>query len=228
MTGTIINCLTIVVGALIGTFIVKRIPDSVRDSVMYAISLAVVLIGLRTAWDAPDFVVLIISLALGALLGETAQLDDRLNAVAKRLERRFGAQSAGTFAKGFVTASLVFGVGAMAVMGALENGLTGRYDTLLAKSALDGISSIVFSSAFGIGVAFSAIPILIYQGGISLLASWIQPFLSDPVVAQMSAVGGLLIAAIGLNMLGATEVKVANLLPGILVGAVLMVLRTTI
>lgn len=227
MTGTLINCVSIIVGALLGTHIIKRIPEAIRTSVIHALALCVVLIGLKTAWDVRDFLLLIISLALGAIAGEALDLDARLNAFAQRLEHKFGS-SKGTFARGFVTASLVYCVGAMAIMGALENGLTGKYDTLLAKSALDGISSVVFASAFGIGVAFSALPVLIYQGGISLLAASAQPFLSEAVVAQMSASGGLLISAIGLNMLGVTQIKVANLLPAIVISAVLMALKTTI
>jgi uncharacterized membrane protein YqgA involved in biofilm formation len=155
----------------------------------------------------------IIALALGALLGEEAGLDAKLEQVAKALQRRFRGD--GHFITGFMTASLVYCVGAMAVMGALQDGLTGDYEVLLAKSALDGITAIVFASTFGPGVAFSVLPVLVYQGSISLAARALEPLLEAGLVADMTCVGGLLIAVIGLNLLGVTRVKVANLLPAI-------------
>lgn len=211
-----------------GTYVVKHVPQSLQKSVIDAISLAVILIGLKTAWAGDDIVLLIISLAAGALVGEVLALDDHLNRFASSLEKRFERSSSGAFAKGFVTASLVYGVGAMAIMGALENGISGRYDTLLAKSALDGVTSVVFGSAFGIGVAFSAAPIFLYQGAISLLAAFLQPLLNQFVVAQMSAAGGLLILAIGLNMVGSARIKVANLLPAIPIAALSALIRQSL
>lgn len=225
LTGTVVNSIAIIVGAMTGTYLVRRVTPSLQKTVIDAISLAVLLIGLRAAWAAEDLVLLIISLATGALLGETLELDERLNRFAAGLEKRFSVGETGTFAKGFVTATLVYCVGAMAIMGSLENGITGRYDTLLAKASLDGISAVIFSSALGIGVAFSAGPVMIYQGTIALLAASLQPYLTGFVVTQMSAAGGLLILAIGLNMIGSARMKVANLLPAIPVAAALALIR---
>jgi hypothetical protein len=225
LTGTLINAIAIIVGSVMGSYVVRRLPGSLQNTLIHGISLATLLIGAKMAWECPNIIVAILSLAVGGVAGEVLRLDARLNATAARLEKRFEGTGSGTFAKGFVTASLVFGVGAMAIMGALENGLTGKYDTLLAKSALDGITSIVFSSAFGIGVAFSALPIIALQGSISLLASYLQPLLSPVVVAAMSSTGGLLILGIALNLLGAATVKVANLLPAIVFAGLITALK---
>jgi uncharacterized membrane protein YqgA involved in biofilm formation len=143
------------------------------------------------------------------------KIEDRLETVGAYAEKRFSRSSNGGFSKGFVTASLVFCVGSMAIVGALESGLAGSHDTLFAKSLLDGITSVVFASTFGSGVIVSALPVLVYQGAITMGASLLKPFLTPGVIAQMSGVGGLLIAAIGINMLGLARIRVGNMLPAI-------------
>jgi uncharacterized membrane protein YqgA involved in biofilm formation len=207
----------------VGTYIIKGVSESLQNTIVEGISLAVVVVGLKMAWASPDIVVAIIALAIGGLLGETLSIDSRLNSGARKLEERFAPGGSARFARGLVTASLIYCAGAMAITGSLENGLTGKYDTLLAKSALDCIMSIVLASTLGIGVAFSAIPVFMYQGTIALLAGVLQPVLAPEVVAQMGALGGMLVLAISLNLMGATKIKVANLLPAILVGGLLMI-----
>jgi len=154
-------------------------------------------------------------MALGSLIGEAMGIEDRIEAMGRRVEKRYSRSSNGGFAKGLVTASLVFCVGSMAIVGSLESGLTGSHETLFAKSLLDGITSVVFASTFGGGVIFSAVPVLVYQGAITLGASMLKPFLTGDVIAQMSGVGGLLIAAIGINMLEMARIKIGNMLPAI-------------
>ncbi len=224
MTGTVINTLAIVAGSLLGSFVLRGVPEGIKVTVIKGIGLSVALIGLSMGLGGKEPLVLIGSLALGGVAGEGLRLDDRLNALGERLQARWGGVG-GQFAQGFVTASLVYCVGAMAVMGALQDGLSGDYSILLAKSMLDGITAVFFSAAMGVGVAFSAIPVFLYQGGIALLAGWVKGALSEPVVREMTAVGGLLILGIGLNLLEAARVKVANLLPAILVAAAWMRLK---
>ena len=215
MTGTLVNAAAITVGGLVGLCLQKGIQERYKTTIMQAISLSVILIGIRSALGASDLLGVIISMAIGSLVGEAMGIEDRLEALGNYVERRFSRSTDGRFSKGLVTASLVFCVGSMAIVGSLESGLTGSHETLFAKSLLDGITSVVFASTFGSGVIFSAVPVLIYQGAITLGASMLKPFLTGDVIAQMSGVGGLLIAAIGINMLQVTRIRVGNMLPAI-------------
>ena len=215
MTGTLVNAAAIAVGGLVGLCLQKGIQERYKTTIMQAISLSVILIGIRSALGASDLLGVIICMAIGSLAGEAMGIEDRLEALGKYVERRFSHSSDGRFSKGLVTASLVFCVGSMAIVGSLESGLTGSHETLFAKSLLDGITSVVFASTFGGGVIFSAVPVLIYQGTITLGASMLKPFLTGDVIAQMSGVGGLLIAAIGVNMLQVIRIRVGNMLPAI-------------
>jgi uncharacterized protein len=215
MIGTFVNAAAIVTGGVIGLLLQKGIRDSYKITIMQAISLSVVLIGVRSALNATDLLGVIICLAVGSLCGEMLQIEARIEAVAAQAEKRFSRSADGGFSRGFVTASLVFCVGSMAIVGSLESGLAGKHETLFAKALLDGITSIVFASTFGSGVIFSAAPVLIYQGTITSGASLLRPFLTPDVIAQMSGVGGILIAAIGINMLQLAHIKVGNMLPAI-------------
>jgi uncharacterized membrane protein YqgA involved in biofilm formation len=214
--GTIVNCLSIIAGSLVGLCFKNGIPEKYNQTVMHAISLCVVLIGIKMALGCDDILVIIGSLAIGSLFGEWVGIEAYLERLARFLGNKFSKDS-GTFSTGFVTASLLFCVGSMAVVGSLESGFSGNHTTLFAKSTLDGIASIVLCSSLGIGVMFSAIPVLIYQGSITLLAGVLKPFLIPAVVSQMSAAGGLLIVAIGLNMLREKKIKVGNMLPAIFI-----------
>lgn len=212
--GTFVNTLAIVAGSLVGLVLRGGLPEAYRLTVIQAIGLAVVLIGLRGALGCDDLLLVIFSLAIGAALGTALKIEARLESLGQRIERRFGGND-NDLARGFVTASLVFCVGSMAIVGSLESGLADNHQTLFAKSVLDGISSIVFASSFGVGVLFSALPVLVYQGAITLSASLLKPLLVPAVVAQMSAVGGLLIVAIGFNLLDIAKLRVGNMLPAI-------------
>lgn len=214
MLGTIVNVLAIAAGSLLGFLFRGGIPEKYNETVMQSISLAVILIGLKAAFRAEALLVVIISLAVGSIVGELIGIERRLDQMGAFLERRF-SRGGGGIAQGFVTASLIFCVGSMAIVGSLESGLSGNHQTLFAKAALDGIASIIFTSSLGIGVAFSALPVLLYQGLITISAAFMKPFLVAEVIAQMSAVGGLLIVGIGLNMLELKKVKVGNMLPAI-------------
>jgi len=216
MLGTIVNTVAIISGSLLGMLFKGGIPEKYSKIMMHAIGLAVILIGLKTAFKTDDILIVIISLAVGSAAGELLRIEDRLERVGKQLGSLVSRNDEGV-AKGFVMASLIYCVGAMAIVGSLESGLSGNHQTLYAKSLLDGIGSILFASTLGIGVLFSAVPVFLYQGTITLLASGLKPFLVPDVVAQMSAVGGLLIFAIGINLLEIKKLKIGNMLPAIFI-----------
>ncbi len=215
MIGTLVNAAAIIAGGVVGQLFKKGINDRYKTTIMQAVSLSVMLIGVRSALNATNLLGVIVCMAVGSLFGEAMKIEDRLEALGIYAEKRFSRSANSGFSKGFVTASLVFCVGSMAIVGSLESGLAGNHDTLFAKSLLDGITSVVFASTFGSGVILSAVPVLIYQGAITVGASLLKPFLTANVIAQMSGVGGLLIAAIGINMLQVIHIKVGNMLPAI-------------
>ena len=219
MIGTIVNTVSIIFGGSVGTFLGDKLAKRYKETVMQGITLAVLLLGLKMALGTQNPTIVIFSLLLGALAGETIRIEKKLNQFGAWLEKKFKGQ--GSIAEGFVQCSLLYCVGAMAIMGAIQDGLQQDPTTLYAKSLLDGFSAIAFSSTLGIGVVLSAIPVLIYQGSITLLASWVQILLTEEVIIEMTATGGLLIVAIALNMFDLTEIKVGNLLPAIFVAVIL-------
>lgn len=224
MLGTIVNTLTIIAGSLIGLLFRGGIPEKYSRTMMQAIGLAVVLIGVKTALKTDALLMVILSLAIGSMLGEFLRIEDRLEQFGHWIGSRVSKDS-GEIARGFVSASLLFCVGAMAIVGAMESGLSGNHQTLFAKSVLDGISSVVFASTLGIGVIFSAVSVFAYQGFITLTASFLKLFLVPDVVSQMSAIGGLLIVAIGLGLLEIKKIKVGNMLPAIFVPFIYQLLK---
>ena len=235
MNGTIVNGLAIALGGFIGLFLQKSLFKNISDKLFGAIGLIIVVLGLQGVLDygkevPTDILLLIVSVALGTFLGEYWDLDDKINRFGLLIERRFAKDTNGKFAQGLVSATLLFAVGAMAIIGSLESGLLHKEVTLYTKSLLDFISSIVFASTFGIGVIFSAIPVVLYQGSITLLSGLIQPLLNaiPQLIPDLSAVGSLCILALGFNMIGATKFKVANLLPSLIVVVILRVLITFI
>jgi uncharacterized membrane protein YqgA involved in biofilm formation len=237
MLGTLVNAAVIVVCALLGCFLVRGIPPRFEDMLKRGIGIAIVYIGLRGAFDNKRPLLLIMSCVAGALIGEAIDIDKWMNRAGRWMEARLGmAENSGggrkrSFAKGFAAATILFCTGSMAIVGAMQSGLTGNHQTLYAKSILDGSVSLVFGASMGIGVAFAAIPVLLYQGGIALLSMAVRDALPAPVITEMSAVGNLLVAAIGFNFLcfpgdgladDARAIKVANLIPAIFIPLVFM------
>ncbi len=227
MLGTIVNALAIIGGSLLGLFFSKGIADNYKEIILNGVGLSVLLIGVKSALVSGDLMVVIFSVIIGALLGEWWQIEKKLEALGAFLERKVAAKSSDTksFARGFVTASLVFCVGSMAIVGSLESGLTGNHQTLFAKSVLDGVTSVIFASAMGLGVMFSGAAVFLYQGLITLTAVFMKSYLVPESIAQMTSVGGLLIMAIGMNMLKITAIRVGNLLPAIFLPLVYFALR---
>lgn len=215
MLGTVVNTVAILVGGLLGLAFKHGIKEHYAAIIMKGVALSVVLIGLKGALAAEDLMLVIFSMVAGATLGTFFRIEERLEGLGDQLEKRF-QKGGGQFSKGFVTASLLFCVGSMAIVGALESGLLGRHDTLFAKSVLDGITSVIFASTLGVGVLFSAASVFLYQGAIAMGAGLLKDVLTDPVVANMSAVGGLLIFGLGINMLLDEKIKVGNMLPAVI------------
>ncbi len=217
MLGTVVNTLAIVAGSLIGLFFRGGIPEAYTRTVMHAIGLAVLLIGVKSALASEALLLVILSLAVGSAVGEGLRIEDRLETLGRWVGRRVSRTDEGGIARGFVFTSLLYCVGAMAIVGAMESGLAGNHQTLYAKSILDGVGSILFASTLGVGVLFSAVSVFVYQGLITVSAAAIQPLLQPEVVAQMSAVGGLLIVGIGINLLELRKLKIGNMLPAVFV-----------
>ncbi len=230
MLGTIVNAVAIVVGSLIGLLCTKGIPAHYKESLLQGAGLAVLIIGVRSALASDQMLLVIVSVVAGALLGEWLGIEARLEQLGNWLEARIAAKTGNTqsLAKGFVAASLVYCVGSMAIVGSLQSGLTGQHQTLFAKAILDGVISVVFASTMGIGVLFSSVSVFLYQGTLTMGAVLIKPLLSPEVINQMTAVGGLLIVAIALNMLGMVKIRVGNFLPGIFLPLVYHGLRSLI
>ena len=190
MIGVIVNTLTVIVGSIIGLLAKKLIPDGWSDFIMKGIALCVIYIGIDGAMSGENTLIAIISMAVGAVIGLALDLDRHLNNFAEKLENRFKKPGENvTIAEGFVTASLLFCVGAMTIVGSLQAGLTGNNEMLFTKATLDGISAVIFSASLGIGVMLSAAFVLVFQGAIVLLAQAVEPFLSDAVIAEMTCVG---------------------------------------
>lgn len=218
MLGVWINVIAVLAGGVLGLLLGSRVPGRLRDTVMQGLGLCVAVIGLLSALETADVLCMIICIVIGALLGEWIDIEKRLERLGERAQMlliKGGESEDGTFVRGFMTASLVFCVGAMSVVGSLESGLSGNHATLTAKAMLDGVASVFFAAALGPGVLLSALAVLVYQGAIALCGGLVAPFLTDAAVLEMSAVGGVIILGIGLNMLGATKIRVGNLLPAV-------------
>lgn len=215
LQGTLVNIAAVAVGCLAGRWAGSYLSPRMRQTLMIGLGLAVLLIGLQLALQSKQLMVVIGGLILGGLIGESCGIEKRLENFGQQLQRRYANQ--GPIAEGFVTASLLYCVGAMAIMGALQDGLGGKPTILYAKAALDGVASVALTSTLGIGVLFSVVPLLLYQGSITLSAELAKSILTEPVITEMNAVGGLLIVAISFDLMGFKRLPVGNLLPAVFV-----------
>src|SRR5690625_833945 len=217
--GTIVNGVCIIAGCLVGLFL-TNIKEKYKETIIQGIGLTVILIGLQMAFKANSIIIVLLSMLVGALIGEFLRLEDFLNKIGYWIGRKFtSTKDDVNISQAFVTASLIFVVGAMAILGALDSGLRGDHEILLTKAVLDGFTSFVLTTTLGIGVIFSVIPVVLFQGTIALLANQIKDLIPEEIfndlLVDITAVGGLLIVAIGLNLLKLTQIRVTNLLPAI-------------
>lgn len=229
MTGTIINVLTVIVGGTLGTLLGNRLPEKMRGTVMSGLGLMVAVIGMQMALSSRNVLIVLGSILVGGILGEALKIQDGLDALGRKLEARFvrGGES-GKFTRGFVTASLIFCIGPMTILGSIQDGLIGDYNLLVIKSTLDAFAGLAFASTLGIGVAFAALTVFIVQGGISLAAMVLGSALGTvtrdtPWVIEMTATGGVLIMGISLILLDLKQVRVGNLLPAVFIAPVIVV-----
>lgn len=218
MTGTLINVGTVVAGTLAGLALKERMPEKISRTVVQGIGIFTVFIGISMALETRSVLVVLVSLTLGGVLGSVLDIERWLERTAARLEARFARNGLGV-ARGFIAASLLFCVGPMAVLGSLEDGLSGNYRILVTKAMMDGFCSVAFGATLGIGVALSAVTILVYQGGLTIGAAAVRGLLTDAAVREMTATGGLLVMGIGIDMLELRKIHVGNMLPAIVIAA---------
>lgn len=227
MLGTIVNSAAIIAGAVIGLLLKKGLPERLSDAMMKGMGLCTLFLGISGSLEGENSLILIISMVIGIVIGEGIDLEDKLNRLGKWVEKKIqaiaGEKAKGkvSIAEGFVSASLLFCVGAMAVLGSLQSGLLGNHEILFNKAILDFVIAIVFATTLGIGVALSAVSVFVYQGAITLLAQWMAPLLTDSVVQEMTCVGNVIIIGLGLNMMGATKLRVMNFVPAVFLPIVL-------
>ena len=235
MIATIINCFTVIIGSLIGMTLHKKINSEIKDIIFTSAGVLTLVIGMKMAFESQMILYVIISLFIGGILGSLWKIEDHIMNLGSFLEshftpsgrrsrrRRSASSTADTsnsdksFAHGFLNASVLFCVGAMTIVGAIKAGAEGDYTLILMKSVLDGFMAVMFTAAMGIGVMFSVITILVYQGGLTLLASWIGPLIGSHGLTELSGLGGILVLMIGINLLGLKKIKTANFLPGLLI-----------
>jgi uncharacterized membrane protein YqgA involved in biofilm formation len=229
MTGTLLNVITVLVGGILGAVLGGRLPERVRETVMNGLGLLVLVIGMQMALTTHNLLIVLASILTGGIIGELLGIQTWLDALGQKLEERFArGGNAGTFTRGFVTASLIFCVGPLSILGAIQDGLLGDFNLLAIKSTLDGFAGLAFASTLGIGVAFAAITVLVYQGAISLVAMVLGAAIGSvsretPWVIEMSATGGVLIMGISMILLNLKQVRVANLLPAVFIAPAIVV-----
>lgn len=219
MLGTVVNIAAVIVGSTVGLILKNRLPDKLTNIVFQGIGLVTVFFGLAMALRSQNWVILILSVVSGALLGQLLNLDLRMNRVGEKLKQWLKINSK-RFTEGLVTAFLLFCMGSLTVLGALEEGMNENAELLLAKSVMDGFSSVALSAAMGIGVMFSVIPMLIYQGGITLFAGSLQHIFSEPLIMEITAAGGIILLGMGINILEIKKIQVLNLLPALIMAIV--------
>ena len=220
MTGTLMNTATVLAGTAIGLILRSRIPHHFGSELIRVMGLFTLVIGLRNAWDSPALLVTLICVVLGTVIGMALKLDDRFNGLGDAAKLRLGKMAEGRFTEGLVAASLLFCIGPMTVMGSIADGLRGDYSILAMKSVMDGVTSMAMASTMGIGVGFSAIVVLIVQGAITLAAGFLEPIMTELMIAHITAAGGLILMGLGFNLSLKAGIKAGNMLPALIVAAI--------
>lgn len=221
--GAIVNSAVVLIGSLFGLIIGQRLSVKLNKALMQGIGLVVLTIGISGAIKGEQALVMILSIVLGTLIGESIDIDHRVSEWVQKLSRRFQKNDdSSQLAQGFLSATMMYCIGSMAIVGSLESGLLGDHTTLYTKSVIDGITSILLSSSLGIGVALSSLPLLLYQGSLTLFAGLLAPFLQDAIILEMTSVGSILLIGMGLNILEITEIKIMNMVPAIIIPIIFM------
>jgi uncharacterized protein len=224
MTGTLFNVAAILAGSVLGITVGSKLPENMRNTVVHGLGLVTSLIGLQMALQTQNVLILLGALLLGGVLGEVLRIDDGIEKLGNFLQKRLASGRSSRFSEAFVTTSLLFCVGPMAILGSIQDGLSGDYSLLTVKSMLDGFASIAFSASLGWGVSFSALPILLYQGSLTLFAGLFDKVLTQPMITEMTATGGLVIVGIGLRLLDLKQMRLANFLPALVLAPLMTML----
>lgn len=226
MTGTLLNIATVIIGSIIGLIFGSRIPAKLKETVIAGMGLFTAAMGVQMFLNTENPLIVLGAILIGTLLGEWWRIEDGLHRLGEILEKRFSREEddgSNKFVRGFLTASLLFCVGPMTILGSIQDGLTGDYNLLAVKSVLDGFASIAFASTLGIGVAFSSLIILIYQGGISLLAGQLDAIVNASMMNELTAAGGVLLMGVGIsNLLEIKKIRVGNMLPALLIAPLIV------
>ena len=235
--GTLINVVTVLVGGTLGILLGARLPERMRETIMHGLGLLTLVIGIQLSFETDNILIVLASLLLGGIAGEWLRIEDRINRLGRWLERKTTSRGSlpapdrpqdavrpatSRFSHAFLTASLLFCVGPMTILGSIQDGLTGDYTLLAVKATLDGFAALAFASTMGPGVIFSVITVLVYQGALTLGAGWASAVLTDPMVAEMTATGGVLMLALGLGLLEVKQIRAGNLLPAIIVAPIIV------
>ncbi len=222
--GTLVNVAAIIAGAVVGLLVKRGLPENWQQTMMSGIALCIFVIGLQMALATENIIITVVSLATGAIIGEALGIEARLNQLGNWVGSKAAGKEEGAakrIAEGFISATLLFCIGAMAVVGSIQDGLAGDHTTLFAKATLDGIISVILSANLGIGVMFSSVSVGLYQGAITALAGFLEPYVAGGVLTEITAAGGVMIMAIGTNMLNITKIRISNMLPGIITAALI-------
>jgi uncharacterized membrane protein YqgA involved in biofilm formation len=226
MTGTILNVITVLVGGTLGLLFGARLPDRLKQTITAGLGLFTAAIGIKMFLGTQEALVVLGSLLIGALLGEWWKIEDRLEKLGAWLEKRFnrgGSESSSRFVRGFLTASLLYCIGPMTILGSIQDGLTGDYELLAVKSVLDGFASLAFASTLGIGVLFSSLVVFVFQGGISLTAGLLDAFLTGPMITEMTATGGVILLGLAFSsLLEIRKIRVGNYLPALFIAPLIV------
>jgi len=231
--GTLINVVTVLVGGTLGTLLGARLPERVRETIVHGLGLLTLVIGVQLSFESENILIVLGSLLLGGIAGELLRIEDRLNQLGRWLEDKTAGianpaaadlprPATSRFSRAFLTASLVFCVGPMTILGSIQDGLSGDYTLLAIKATLDGFASLAFASTLGPGVIAAALTVLLYQGALTLGAGWASAVLTDPMVAEMTATGGVLMLALGLGLLEIKQIRAGNLLPAVVVAPIIV------
>jgi len=227
MIGTLINVVTVLIGGTLGSLLGDRLPERMRETLMHGVGLVTLVLGISMAIDTSNVLVVLLSIGIGGILGEWWRIEGRLDSLGEWLQEKASGVpflARGDFVRGFVTASLVFCVGPMTILGSIQDGLTGDYTLLAIKSVLDLFAGLAFAASMGMGVTFSALTVLLFQGGLSLGAAPFQTILTESMITEMSATGGVMILGIGFLLLDIKRVKVGNFLPALAIAPLLTAL----
>ena len=222
MLAVFVNALAVILGSTLGLLFRKWLKEEYTKTIIACMGICTIVIGITSAIQTSGIIIVVVCLVVGTVLGELLKIETRLDNMGDRLKKKVSKNGDSRFTEGFVSASLLFCIGSMSIMGSFEAGLLSKYDIIFTKSLMDGIIAITFAATMGLGVAFSALTIIVYQGALTLLAGVIAPILSDPVVTEMGAVGGVMLIATGMNIIGLTKerIRVGNMLPALIFPAV--------